>query len=92
MLGIIISQAKSTFRVLGSRSRSLRLFLEKLCYGSCPHLSVDFKQNSHKLLNSNISRKFDFQDAAIKVKVVVAISEENKNFVIALVLTFINGF
>ena len=55
------------------------------------HLSVDFNISSHKLLHSNISRKFDFQDAGIKVKVVVAISEENKNFVIALVLTFING-
>ena len=34
MLGIIISPARSNFRVLGSRSRSLWLFLEKLCYGS----------------------------------------------------------
>ena len=32
MLGMIISQAYLTFRVLSLRSRSLWLFLEKLCH------------------------------------------------------------
>ena len=39
----------------------------------------------------NISSKFNFQDAGLKVKVFVAIFRK-KNLIIALALTFINGF
>ena len=39
----------------------------------------------------NISSKFDFQGPSLKVKVIVAIFRK-KNFVIALVPIFINGF
>ena len=47
----------------------------------------------YSYVQCNILSKFDFQDARIKVKVIMAIfRKKQQNFAIALVPTFINGF
>ena len=51
---------------------------------------MDFNVTSHEYWIDNILSKFDFQGPGLKVKVTMAIFR--KNFVIALVPTFINGF
>ena len=70
MFGMMISQASSTFRVLGLRLSSLRLFFEKkkkdfvialartLIYGFHTNIGYD-----------NISSKFDFRGPRLKVNV-----------------------
>ena len=64
MLSMIISKASSTFRVLGSRSRSFWLFLEKLCLCSSAYIYWG-------MIISQAS--FYFEGHGLKVKETVAI-------------------
>ena len=82
MLGMIISKASSTFRVLGSRSRLLWLFLEKLCLCSSAYIYQG-------LIISQAS--FNFEGLGLKVKDTVAFFCV-KIIVIALAPTLIDEF
>ena len=84
MLGIIISRARLTFRPLWlflEKKNVMMALVPRFIDGVLIYVWYD-----------NISSKFDFQGAWIKAKVVVAILEEKKNFVIAHAPAFINGF
>ena len=69
MLDMIVSQASSTFRVIGSRSRSLWLFLEKHCHRSLSTFINGFLFYYINVGYGNISSKFSFQVAGLKVNV-----------------------
>ena len=92
MLGMLISRENLTFRILGSRSRSLWLFSEKRKRSSAyiywwililRHTNVGY---------DNISSKFDFQGPGLKVKVIVTVAIFRKKKNIALEPTFIDGY
>ena len=72
MLGLIISQARSPFRVLGSRSGSLWPFLEKLCQPSstCIYWWILIKLHTNVGFD-NILDKFIFQGPEVKVTVAI---------------------
>ena len=73
-----LSQISLTFRVLGSRSRSLWLFLEKNCHRSSVNIYQWILIQHTKAEYDNISSKFDFQDPGLKVKFTVAIFRKKK--------------
>ena len=69
-----------------------KAIFRKVCYGSSAYIHWWILIQLHtNVLYDNISSKFNFRGTSIKVKVVLAIFRK-KNFIIALVPTFINGF
>ena len=55
MLDMIISRANSTFRVLGSRSRSLAIFFKNFVIALVPTFIAGFQYNFTKMLGMIIS-------------------------------------
>ena len=85
MLGLIISRSRSTFRVLGLRSRSLSLFLEKLCQCSNAYIYWSILIWLHTNVGYDIIlSKFDFQGPGLKVKVTVAIFRKTFSMLLRL--------
>ena len=85
MLGMTISRASSTFRVLGSMSRSLWLLLEKK--NIIALVSTFINGFSH---NCWVLQYLDFHGFGLKAKMTVTIFR--KKNVMALVPAFIDGF
>ena len=91
MLSMTISWTSSSLSVLGPRSRSQWLLLEKDCHRSCAFIYGPILILYHTNVKyDNILDKFEFERSSDKVKVTVAIF--SKNFVIALVPSFIIQF
>ena len=96
MLGMIISPANLTFRVLGSRSRSLWLFLKKLFHRSSAYIYWWILIQHHTNVgNDSILSKLNFQEPRLSWLILEKLSNSGcyyKNFVITPAPTFTNRF
>ena len=74
VLDMTIPRTSSRFSVIGSRSRSQWLFLEKLCHHSSAFIYKPILILFHTNVKyDNILDKFEFERSRVKVKVTVAI-------------------
>ena len=73
-LSMTVPRTSSRFSVIGSRSRSKRLFLETHCHHSCAFMYKPLLILFHiNVKCDNILDKSEFERSRIKVKVTVAI-------------------